>query len=99
MAPGRTRVYIIDDTSGTQHGGILMVDDYTWHETCPNHGALHDAEVEAERLAEIDRLEAMMHDRVCQEVGKHALQHREVKSARRAPMKHKKPHMNRKVIR
>ena len=97
MAPDWTRTYN-NDTSGTQCGSILIVEDVTFYETCPNHGALHDIEAEAERLAEIDRLEAMMHQRGVHETNKHALQHREVKLARLAPVKHKKPHMNRKVI-
>lgn len=52
-----------------------------------------------EAAREINRLEAMMHCRGCHEESKHSLQHREIKRARCAPMKHKKPHMNRRIIR
>ena len=86
-----------NDTNATQSGGTAY-DTATFHPTY-NNDADDSIEAEAERLAEIDRLEAMIHQRGVHDINKYALQHREVKLARLAPVKHKKPHMNKKVIR
>ena len=97
MAPGYTRIYN-NDTSGTRSGGFSYDATVTFHPTSNNVVDV-SAEAEAERLEEIDRLEAMMHDRAVYDVNKRALQHREMTLARCSMVKHKKPHMNRKVIR
>ena len=68
----------------------------TFYPTCPNEPDLKEAE--AERLEQIERLEDMMYERADHEDNKYFLQHREIKRARCAPMKHKKPHMNRRII-
>ncbi len=94
MGPNRT---YHNDIGGTQYS-CYQYESATFHPTY-NNTAMAELEDEAKRLAEIDRLEAMMHDRGCHEVSMHVKQAREVHHARLAPMKHKKPHMNRKVIR
>ncbi len=81
--------------SWTNQGTVF---DTIFYPTC-NNTAEAELEAEAERLAEIDRLEAMMHDRAVHEDNKHVRQAREVHHARLAPVKHKKPHMNRRIIR
>ncbi len=86
-----------NDTGGTQCGSITYDATATFHPTYSNEAiAVEDDE---EVMKEIERLESMMHERSEHEGSMHVLQHRQIKQARCARVKHKKPHMNRKVMR
>lgn len=92
MGPSGTR---IDNTSATATTSNYY--SVTYYPTYNNEA--DSKEVEEERLAEIERLEDMMHERAEYEDNKFHLQHKEVHHARLAHAKHKRPHMNRRIIR
>jgi len=102
MAPGGIRTYSIynnDDTTATQCGGSLYSTGATFYPTNHNTMPVKSAEELEVEAKEIERLESMMRESALHEDSKHVRQAREVHHARLAPVKHKKPHMNRKVMR
>lgn len=98
MGPGWTRTYSNDDT-GTAYSSMLYDATATFHLTCHNEVSAKSADELEEAAREIERLENMMRESGMHEDSKYARQYMELHHARLAPMKHKKPHMNRKVIR
>ncbi len=79
-------------TASTVPHGIFNV-------TCNNPPSIEALEADMERVKEIQRLENMMRESSMHEDNKHARQHMELHCARLATMKHKKPHMTRRIIR
>jgi hypothetical protein len=98
MNASYSKTYVIgNDDTGTAFGSFACESDVTFYPTTITEAEVKDQFEEA--AEEINRLEDMMHERSDHKDNKRLMQHKENGRAKRSSFKHKKPHMNRRIIR
>ena len=104
----RCMAILYSNISDGSLGGIIILDtgtydmignheSRTFHPTCNDLSFVKEAHEEAMR--EVERLDTMMLEVSLQAQKEPSFQQRQVRQAKHAGFKHKKPHMNRRIIR